>query len=655
MYGHLSIDNDGFLLVTLPTWDLRQPVTITEAGRLKRATLMTRMGSLPAGEERNRLYIGISSALPFVPDDFVLYAIDIGMTYFRLPAAELEKRNREIQSLVDAEFDAVDVKAHAGIGGMVKCLKAIGYLRSGSELDLFVQHWCTTVRKDLSDPRLGVLEPLKAAMQVIARIAVRLNTPETQASLKGVATSAMTSACPIEVKALQQALQQVMANARGESVIVQLDRAFAASSLPPPNRSAALRDAVAKAAADPELTGTAAAQQALARANERMNAEHAVLIRVSVEAIEAGQTVGEFTGASRQALEQLKAARLACEENALQTLLRLGQREREHQAEQARQRSAAPSIALSAGPEVGDGAAERDTLQRLSLSQLLRWIDGPVTGPRRRPLDRRAALTKARAQRVPPVQQVIQPPPGQNAPRRDEPVDPEPSAHDIAAVAAHGYAATAAFLRDEIRDMLPVAEQLKLAIDVITQATTLADSLDRLCAALEIALDGFDEEATQLELSSADAALTALREQLAQQKQSVQRQAQFMGALVTALAREELRLDRRDGGVVPCPLQPMDWGWVAEQCHRRWLSGVQRLMVDGKLTDLGNDEALALHVTGSSRSREAYVFNVSVHLWRRDHGNTSLPSAAHGPWPPMNTDAWFDTYRTCCVLHVPRS
>lgn len=654
MYGHLSIDNDGFLLVTLPAWNLRQPVVIAEAGRLKRAALIRRMGALPAGEERNRIYLGIASALPWVPDDFVDYAIDIGMAYFRLPADELEQRNREIQTLVEAEFDAADVRAHAGIGGIVKCLKAIGHLRSGPELDLFVRHWCTTVRAELSDPRLDVLKPLKAAMQVIGRIAMRLDNAATQASLKGVAAAAMTSACPSEVNALQQALQRVMAGARGESVIVQLDRAFAASSLPPPNRVAALRDALAQAAADPALTGTAAAQQALERANERMNADHAVITRVSVEAIEAGQPVGEFTDASRMALEQLKTARLASEENALQTLLRLGQRERERQAEQARQRSTTTPIALSAGPEAGGDAAERDTLQRLSLGQLLRWIDGPVTGPRRRPLDRRAALNKARAQRVTPVQQVPQPPPGKSAPRREEPVDPEPSAQDIATVAAHGYAATAAFLRDEIRDMLPVAEQLKLAIDVTTQATTLADSLDRLSTALSIALDGFDEEATQLELSRADAALTALREQLGQHKQNVQRKTQFMGALANALAKEALRLDRRDGGVVPCPLQPADWGWVTEQCHRRWLSGVRSIVVDGVRRQLENDEALALHVTGSSRSRETYVFNVSVHLWRRDQGNTRLPSAGNGPWPPMDTDAWYDTYRSCCVLHVPR-
>lgn len=654
MYGHLSINPDGFLLVEYPKWNLREPVVIAEAGRLKRATLIQRAGSIPIGERRNRLYMGIASALPCVPDDFVDYAIDIGMAYFDLPDAEIEQRNREIQTLVDAEFDAADVKAHVGIGGIVKCLKAVGYLRSGPELDMFVQHWCTRVREELFDPKLAVLQPLKKAMQVLNGIASRVKDPAIQASLKSVATTSLTSARPSEVAALQEAFQTVMSKVKGGSVIAELDKAFAASRLPAPNRAAALRDAVAMAAADTGLTGAAVAQEALARASARLDVDDALIIRLSVEAIERGQSVGEFTESSRKALERVKAARLATEENALQTLLRLGQRERNRQAEEARQRSAAPSIALSAGHEAGLDAAERDTLQRLSLSQLLRWIDGPVTGPRRRPLDRGAALTKARAIPVPRVPPPNHPPPGEATPRREERVDPEPSVQDIAAVAAQGYAATAAFLRDEVRDMLPIAEQLKMATDVISEATSLADNLDRLCAALDIAQDAFDEEATQLELSRADAGLTALREQLARQKQSVQRKAQFTSALSAALAKEALRLDRRDGGVVPCPLQPTDWGWVAEQCHRRWLNGVRYIVVDGVRRQLDNDEALALHVTGSSRSREAYVFNVSVHLWQRDHGKTGLPSTVNGHWPPMDTDAWFDTYRSCCVLHVPR-
>jgi hypothetical protein len=55
MYGHLSINPDGFLLVEYPKWNLREPVVIAEAGRLKRATLIQRAGSIPIGERRNRL------------------------------------------------------------------------------------------------------------------------------------------------------------------------------------------------------------------------------------------------------------------------------------------------------------------------------------------------------------------------------------------------------------------------------------------------------------------------------------------------------------------------------------------------------------------------------------------------------------------------
>ena len=654
MFGHLSFSPDGFLLVEHPTWNLRAGVVISDAGRLKRASLMTRMGALPAGEARNRLYIGISSALVYVPDDFVNYAIDIGMAYFQLPAAELDKRILEINALVDAEFDAADVKAHAGIARIVKCLKAIGYLRSGPELDMFVRHWCTTVREELCDPKLVVLKPLKAAMQVVSGIVARTKDPVIQRALKDTAITTLTSARPSEVAALQTAFQTLMSRVKGGSVIAEMDSAFAASTMATPHKVAALRDAVALAAADTGLTGTAVAQKALARAAQRIDEADALTVRISVQAIEAGQAVGEFTDTSRLALERVKASRLASEQNALQTLLRLGKREQDRYVAGARPKPATPSITLSAGGETQAFVAEREALQRLSLGQLLRWIEGPVTGPRRRRLDREAALTKARAHRPPPAQQTGHPADAEAIARREEAVDPEPSAQDIAAVAAHGYAAAAAFLRDEIRDMLPLAEPFNLAKDEIAQTLALADNMERLCGALEQASDHFDEEATQLELTKADAGLSALREQLAKQKADAQQKDQFLNALTNALAKEELRLDRRDGGQVPCPLQPMDWEWVASLCHRRWLSGVRRITVDGHVMELGNDEALALHVTGSSRSREAYVFNVSVHLWRRDHGSTSLPSAVDGPLPPMNTDAWFDTYRTCCVLHVPR-
>jgi hypothetical protein len=100
-----------------------------------------------------------------------------------------------------------------------------------------------------------------------------------------------------------------------------------------------------------------------------------------------------------------------------------------------------------------------------------------------------------------------------------------------------------------------------------------------------------------------------------------------------------------------------DWGWVVEGYHNRVLTGRRGLVVNGNLRQLGADEALVLYVTGSSQSD--YAFDVTVHLWRRYPGKTSqagraLPSVDN-PLVPVNTDDWFDTYITCCVLHVPEA
>jgi len=87
--------------------------------------------------------------------------------------------------------------------------------------------------------------------------------------------------------------------------------------------------------------------------------------------------------------------------------------------------------------------------------------------------------------------------------------------------------------------------------------------------------------------------------------------------------------------------------------HQRLLPRTRRIEIDGETVLLSPDQALALYVTGSSQS--SYAFDVSVHLWQRRHGSTSGPGLAETAWPPMNSPDWFDTYITCCVLHVPHA
>jgi hypothetical protein len=103
--------------------------------------------------------------------------------------------------------------------------------------------------------------------------------------------------------------------------------------------------------------------------------------------------------------------------------------------------------------------------------------------------------------------------------------------------------------------------------------------------------------------------------------------------------------------VIACPLTFDDWAWVSARFHRRWLPNAKQVVVDGARVTLEVDQALALYVTASSESN--YAFDVSVHLWRRESDSTDLPSTEAGSFPAMNTKSWFDTYTTCCVLHVP--
>jgi hypothetical protein len=70
-----------------------------------------------------------------------------------------------------------------------------------------------------------------------------------------------------------------------------------------------------------------------------------------------------------------------------------------------------------------------------------------------------------------------------------------------------------------------------------------------------------------------------------------------------------------------------------------------------RLEMLDEDQAAALYITGSSLS--GYAFDVSVHIWQRYPGKTSLPSEKSDAFPAMNTEDWFDSYVPCCVLHVP--
>jgi len=636
MFGHLSISPDGFLLVGYPMWNLRATVVISPEGRAKRSALLQRASALPPGPIRNDVYVNVQSALAYVPDEFVNYAVDVGLYFFSLPA--WQARQAEIDRVVGEFFDPADIKANTAIALVATQLKAVGFMRLGPTLEMFVQHWCYDVHEEQLGKNGAFLVPVKLAYQAIRKTVERLNDPVLKASIQTLCSWTLLSAKSSTRERLQAAIETILTRRDAKAIVSELVDSFKNSQLPPPNRNAALREAVLQVAQHLNLTASAAAQTAIATMKASIEVDDEYLVRTSVEAVARGQALGEFTDTSRRALASVRAARQADDESDMDTLVR--------QTQAHAERSAASALTLSATGAVED---ERAALQRLSLTQLLRWINGPVVGPRRRRLDRPAALAKASAR---PAAVEVQPAPA----AARQPARPKPAitAHDIDVIAAQGYAAAASFFLQDVRDMQPVAQSLNLPATFTHQLAQLATDLEQLHTALDHLPGNLDDGRIQQQLSDADAALDALRAELARHQTEAQLREDFDTALTAALAHETLRLGRSDGGVVNCRLQATDWAWVADRYHRRWLNHVRRVWRGNQPVELQADEALALHITGSSRSSEGYVFCVSVHLWQRDEGKTSLPSNGEGVLPAMNTADWYDTYRTCCVLHVPR-
>ena len=122
MFGHLSISDDGLLLVGYPMWDLRAKVEISPEGRTKRAQLLQRVGALPAGPARNDVFVNVQAALAHIPDQFASYAIDVGFCFFGLP--DWTAKQAEIDRVVDEFFDPADIKANPAIALVATQLKA---------------------------------------------------------------------------------------------------------------------------------------------------------------------------------------------------------------------------------------------------------------------------------------------------------------------------------------------------------------------------------------------------------------------------------------------------------------------------------------------------------------------------------------------------
>ncbi len=365
----------------------------------------------------------------------------------------------------------------------------------------------------------------------------------------------------------------------------------------------------------------------VAWAEGQLRMQNTQTLFASIAAVSANVPMGAKTESSKVALASLRQAVNAANQAMTPKL-----------AEMARRFRKSPTAS-----QPGQEKVDLDQPHSWSVPKLLRWIEGPVTRPAQSPIDRAKILAteNAAAGRQPPAP---------SAKGKTEPAPPAitPKEADIDGTIQDALSATAAFFFGEIQDMLTLAR--KLGTDnPLTQAC--ADLISPLDILANKPMGPEDELKARAVLTTAEKATTDLRHSLKTAQAALQVQRRFQVQLVAALMNEPLAWGKRHGGKIACAVHPTDWSYIVDNFHNRWLPQVKSVTIGKLNTPLDEDQAAALYITGSSLS--GYAFDVSVHIWQRYPGKTSLPSEKSDAFPAMNTEDWFDSYVPCCVLHVP--
>lgn len=279
-----------------------------------------------------------------------------------------------------------------------------------------------------------------------------------------------------------------------------------------------------------------------------------------------------------------------------------------------------------------------DPMHARSVEWLVDWIEGPA--PVR---INRQAIAKAETQVLQRARTTMK----HAAP--DEHNDEDMTEKDVGLVLDSGLSTYASYVLGDINRLLSRSKSVKIQPKLLADCENLVQPLQDL-----VQRHYTDELQAQDLLHRADAAIAAVEQDITAtirlEKPERMRQ-QFERALYEALNRERLVYGREEGGVIQYAMGEGDWPWAYQTFHQRWIN-TQLLEIDGKLTGLRSDRAMAMYVTGSSHS--GYGFDISVHLWCRKSGCMGLPYVEGGGlYPRMNTRTWRDSRITCLVLHVP--
>jgi hypothetical protein len=285
-----------------------------------------------------------------------------------------------------------------------------------------------------------------------------------------------------------------------------------------------------------------------------------------------------------------------------------------------------------------------DPVYAWSMDRLLEWIEGPITKKKGQPLKlldtKKAAASENRSRQTSSATSSTEKAPSTASPAFSE--------EDVKATVRTGLCSAAVFLLEEINDLLRLGQGMHMDNQQLQPCRDIQGPLQRVIH------DGASNpDEAQSVLQSAQETVDSMRRgaRIAQ-GQRLTRQ-RFTAALERLLRQEPLVLGKRHGGVVAARLPAADWGWAVQAFHERWLPTFTRLQTsnDGANTSrLPADCALALYVTGSSLSKHA--FDISVHVWRRRKGCTSIAGTSPNHLAPMNKTDWYDTLIPCAVLHV---
>ncbi len=594
----------------------QQPSAATALQHKQRATAFV-AAQVPKEDKalRDALVMCLWSITPCMPPGMLDFMMFLALAHHRLPAVERQARESRIQQLVEAQgaFASTDL---AEFKRQKALLQNIAILFPDALLPANLRSICGPMRFN-SCVLPSCPDDLLPLQQMVDRLCLNLHerharSAEVIEALKGV----LFHSQPDELVARWDTVARAVNLDWSLLLLPALDRI---GRWPPTGMSSIPAEALLCAmtagggvAADSLLQPTI--ERAIDDALARFNQSVTDVQLATLEAALAGVPLGAASLPTAHAANRLI-------DEAIDQVSRRMTSERIEQCGQVR-----------------DLQGDLAPVHAWAVNRLLRWIEGPIVNPAPlRRVDRARAVT-AENQRTRPAGA---------AAKGASPLPMTP--RDVDTLVENGFAATADFFIADITDMVALATALGGDKALVQACDRLREPLAQLAAQPA----SIDELKAGPLLAQAESCITALRGNIKARQTQDQLQEKFAARLEAALACETMVLGRRQGGVIACPMQASDWPGVVMTFHHRLLSRARRIEIDGETVLLRPDQALALYVTGSSQSNHA--FDVSVHLWQRRPEATAGPGRTVTAWPAMNSPAWFDTYITCCVLHVPHA